>query len=239
MTTHKVPSRNNILEALIGFISHYICKLLVRTTITPNQITFISGIFGIIGAYLLTLNYYKYTFLAGIFIVLFSIFDGVDGDIARMKNMQSHFGKWLDIFFDRFNDLLIILGLSVGVYFRTNNISALYLGIILMGLVFFIQFSMVINSVIFSESKTNSKSNIEKSYRKKIKNNKNLLSINKVIKFIGEHLLLEHCAFLFIVSFFAVINQTEYGLYFLVFHAIFTLVYIIITSGTIILIRSD
>jgi len=49
MTTHKVPSRNNILEALIGFISHYICKLLVRTTITPNQITFISGIFGIIG----------------------------------------------------------------------------------------------------------------------------------------------------------------------------------------------
>ena len=71
MIKHKIPQRNNIFEALVGFISHYICKILIKTRITPNQITFISGIFGIIGAYLLTLNYYKYTLLAGIFILLF------------------------------------------------------------------------------------------------------------------------------------------------------------------------
>ena len=236
---YKIPQRKNIFEALYGRISNPISQLIVKTSLTPNQITTISGILGIVGAYLLIHESRINLIYAAVLIQLFTILDLVDGDIARMKGMQSHFGKWLDIFFDKLNDLLIILGLSVGVYLRTNNIFSLYLGIILMGLVFFIQFSMVINSVIFSESKTNSKSNIEKSYRKKIKNNKNLLSINKVIKFIGEHLLLEHCAFLFIVSFFAVINQTEYGLYFLVFHAIFTLVYIIITSGTIILIRSD
>ena len=237
MTTHKVPSRNNILEALIGFISHYICKLLVRTTITPNQITFISGIFGIIGAYLLTLNYYKYTFLAGIFIVLFSIFDGVDGDIARMKNMQSHFGKWLDIFFDRFNDLLIILGLSVGVYFRTNNISALYLGIILMGLVFFIQFSMVMNSVIIRESETINNSGDNNPSRNRIIKNISLLF--RIKNLIGNHLLLEHSTFLFSVSLFCLINQTQFGLWFLTFYALLTFIYVMITGGMRILMRSN
>ena len=63
--------------------------------------------------------------------------------------------------------------------------------------------------------------------------------IGKVRIFIGKHLLLEHCAFLFIVSFFAVINQMEWGLWFLVFHAFLTFVYITIISGISILIRSD
>lgn len=227
---HKIPQRKNIFEALYTKISKPISTILVKTSLTPNQITIISGILGILGAYYLTCHSRIYLIYAAVSIQLFTILDLVDGDIARMKDMQSHFGKWLDVFFDKLNDFLIILGLSVGIYWRTNNISALYLGILLMGLVFFIQFSMVINSIIFSESKTNSNSNFKNSFQGKIKINKKISLINKVRRFIGKHLLLEHCAFLFIVSFFSIINRTEFGLWFLTLHALSTIFYITITS---------
>jgi len=236
---HKIPQRKNIFEAVYNKLSKPISRIVVKTSLTPNQITIISGIFGIIGAYFLTCHSRIYLIFAAVFIQLFTILDLVDGDIARMKGMQSHFGKWLDIFIDKLNDLLIILGLSVGVYLRTNNISALYLGIILMGLVFFIQFSMVMNSIIITESKAYSKRGDNNPLNEKNRIIKNIPLLYKVKNFIGKHLLLEHCAFLFIVSFFAVINQSEFGLWFLVFHALLTLVYIIITSGMSILIRSN
>ena len=149
---HKIPQRKNIFEALYSKVSKHISSIIVKTSLTPNQITIISGIFGMVGAYFLTCQSRIDLIYASVFIQLFTILDLVDGDIARMKKLQSQFGKWLDIFFDKLNDFLIILGLSVGVYLRTNSISTLYLGIILMGLVFFIQFSMVMNSIIYRES---------------------------------------------------------------------------------------
>jgi len=233
---HKIPQRKNIFEALYSNVSKPISRIVVKTSLTPNQITIISGIFGIIGAYFLTYLSRLDLIYAAVFIQLFTILDLVDGDIARMKGMQSHFGKWLDVFFDKLNDFLIILGLSVGVYFRTNNISALYLGIILMGLVFFIQFSMVMNSVINRESETINNSGDNNPSRNRIKNISLLFRIKNLI---GKHLLLEHSTFLFSVSLFCLINQTQFGLWLLTLHALITLLYIVITSGVKILKRSN
>ena len=234
---HKIPLRNNIFEALYNRISKPISRIVVKTSLTPNQITIISGIFGIVGAYLLTNQSSTSLIYAAVFIQLFTILDLVDGDIARMKGLQSHFGKWLDIFFDKLNDFLIILGLSVGVYFRTNNISALYLGIILMGLVFFIQFSMVMNSVIIRESETINNSGDNNPSRNRIIKNISLLF--RIKNLFGKHLLLEHSTFLFSVSLFCLINQTQFGLWFLALHALLTLVYIVITTCIRLLILSD
>ena len=234
---HRIPLRNNIFEALYNKISKSISRIVVKTSLTPNQITIISGIFGIVGAYLLTNQSSTSLIYAAVFIQLFTILDLVDGDIARMKGLQSHFGKWLDIFFDKLNDLLIILGLSVGVYFRTNNISALYLGIILMGLVFFIQFSMVMISVINRESETINNSGDNNPSRNRII--KNISLFFRIKNLIGKHLLLEHSTFLFSVSLFCLINQTQFGLWFLTLHALLTLVYIVITTCIRLLILSD
>ena len=234
MNEHKIPKRKNIFEATVGLISHYICKLLVRTTITPNQITFISGIFGIIGAYLLTLDYYKYTFLAGIFIVLFTIFDGVDGDIARMKNMQSFFGQWLDNQFDKLNDVLIIFGMAYGVYHKTNNYTFLVLGMVLMGLIYLIQYSMAANNRIYKSAK-----NKVETENKKIRNDfsQKIPLIKQFHNFFQQHLLLEHCTFLFLVSVFCFIDKIEIGLYVLLFHGLITYLYIILFGFMILRVR--
>ena len=231
-TNHKNPPRKNIVEAFYNRISKPFSTIIIKTTLTPNQITLISGLFGVAGAFLLTSKNYTYLVLAALFIQLFTILDLVDGDVARAKKMQSLFGKWFDVLFDKLNDMLIILGLSIGQYWRTNDITALYLGMILMGFVFFIQNSMLSNYRLFNKLENSgvigNNSNI-KIGKGKIISKKSLINTARI--FIGKHFLLEHSTFLFLVSLFVLFDEIEFGIWFLVFHALLTILYITITSA--------
>ena len=221
---HKNPQRKNIFEALYNWISKPLSRIIAKTFLTPNQITIISGIFGIIGAYLLTCHSSINLIYAAVFIQLFAILDLVDGDVARLKGMQSFFGQWLDIQFDKLNDVLIIFGMTYGLYNKTNNNYFLVLGMVLMGLIYLIQFSMARNSRIYKSAKNKvekEKKNIINDFPQKI------LFIKKFHNFFQRHLLLEHCTFLFLVSAFCFINKIEIGFYILLFHALITYIYII------------
>lgn len=101
-----------------GYISRYInrkisdpiAKLLARTRITPNQISWAA--FGL--AVLSFLSFiYNWNIAAGLLTQLSSIIDGVDGSLARLKNMSSDFGGFLDSILDRYADILIMLGLTI------------------------------------------------------------------------------------------------------------------------------
>jgi CDP-L-myo-inositol myo-inositolphosphotransferase len=101
-----------------GYVSRYlnrrisdpIAKLLTRTRITPNQISWTS--FGL--AVLSFLSFiYNWNIAAGLLAQLSSIIDGVDGSLARLKGMSSVFGGFLDSILDRYADILIILGLTM------------------------------------------------------------------------------------------------------------------------------
>jgi len=105
-------------SAYDGYVSRYInrrisdpiAKLLARTRITPNQISFTS--FGL--AVLSFLSFiYNWNIAAGLLAQLSSIIDGVDGSLARLKGMSSDFGGFLDSILDRYADILIILGLTM------------------------------------------------------------------------------------------------------------------------------
>ncbi len=105
-------------SAYDGYVSRYInrrisdpiAKLLARTRITPNQISFTS--FGL--AVLSFLSFiYNWNIAAGLLAQLSSIIDGVDGSLARLKGMSSDFGGFLDSILDRYADILIILGLTI------------------------------------------------------------------------------------------------------------------------------
>jgi hypothetical protein len=100
-----------------------------------------------------------------------------------------------------------------------------------MGLVFFIQFLMVSNSIIFSKVISDETGIIGSSSSNIVSKLQSYSLFNVVRRFVANHLLLEHCAFLFLISLFCIINQIEFGLWFLVIHAGFTLVYILLASG--------
>jgi len=101
-----------------GYISRYInrrisdpiARLLSRTRITPNQISWAA--FGL--AVLSFLSFiYNWNIVAGILAQFSSIVDGVDGSLARIKGTTSVFGGFLDSILDRNADILIILGLTM------------------------------------------------------------------------------------------------------------------------------
>ena len=218
---NKVPKRKNLFEAFYNFLASLVTPLFLNTSWTPNQITIISGVFGIAGAALLIFQDHFFLIMAGICIQIFTILDLVDGNIARAKKMQSNFGAWLDAFFDKLNDFLIITGLTIGAYRSVGSIHVLILGMCLMGFVFYIQYIMKWSKLQIICAEIAEKSNPGSAQQHRKMND--TAAIVSALKFIFQHAKLGHCAFLFLVSFFAFCNFLYLGLCFLVIHAFITL----------------
>ncbi len=93
-------------------ISTRISKLLLKTNITPNQISFYSFLIAMAGAGLLFLGNITCLIASGILVQMASIVDGCDGEIARLKYQESDYGAWFDACLDRYADAFIFFGLS-------------------------------------------------------------------------------------------------------------------------------
>ena len=225
----NIPKRKNFFEAFYNLAATTITPFFLRRPWTPNQITIVSGVFGIIAAGLLISQKHLILVIAAFCIQVFAILDLVDGNIARAKNMQSKFGQWLDIFFDKLNDLLLIVGLTIGAYRSTGHLYVAFSGITLMGLVFFIQFIMILNDTKLKTEKTVRDKNGERNDTNS--NNSGFArSVKRVISPIISHSLLGHSLFLILISIFACFNILYFGLCFLAIYAFVT--WLIIVTHT-------
>lgn len=79
---------------------------LKNTKLTPIHVTLLFGISGLIAIYYILENNYL---LAGFFIVLKSVIDAADGELARLKNTPSYVGRYLDSVFDIILNFLFVL----------------------------------------------------------------------------------------------------------------------------------
>jgi phosphatidylglycerophosphate synthase len=70
---------------------------LKKTRFTPIHVTLLFGLSGLIAVYFILENQY---YMAGLFIVLKSIIDAADGELARIKKTPSYTGRYLDSVFD-------------------------------------------------------------------------------------------------------------------------------------------
>ncbi len=109
-------------------ISLRISKLLLKTGITPNQISILSTVIGLVGASFFFSGEYFYLILGGILIHIHSIVDGCDGEVARLKLRQTKYGGWLDSVLDRYVDAAIILGLAYGYWNITGDTTIWIIG---------------------------------------------------------------------------------------------------------------
>ena len=81
-----------------------------KTGITPNQITMLAIVAGILCALL----YANRMFLAGsILLFLSGILDLIDGGVARINNKSSDFGAVFDWIADKYIDALALLGIGM------------------------------------------------------------------------------------------------------------------------------
>ena len=89
-------------------LSEPITRFVVRWPVTPNQVSVLSLLTGLLGAWLLAHDGAATT-LCGLLLFQFSVvLDHVDGEIARLKFQFSRLGKWLDNFSDHVVDLAVI-----------------------------------------------------------------------------------------------------------------------------------
>ncbi len=79
----------------------------------PNTITLIS----LVIAFFASLSYYlSWLFLSFIFIFISALLDAIDGKVARMRNLASKKGDFLDHAIDRYADTIILLGIIFSPY---------------------------------------------------------------------------------------------------------------------------
>ncbi len=85
-----------------------IATQLKNTRFTPIHVTLLFGICGLIAIYFILKNQF---YFAAIFIILKSIIDAADGELARIKNTPSYTGRYLDSVFDIILNFLILMAI--------------------------------------------------------------------------------------------------------------------------------
>ncbi len=85
-------------------IAKKVALSLKKTPVTPIHVTLVFGICGLIAVYFILTNHFK---LAAIFLILKSIIDAIDGELARVKKTPSYSGRYLDSVFDIILNALI------------------------------------------------------------------------------------------------------------------------------------
>lgn len=111
-------------------ISIYVTLLLSRTPVTPNQLTFFSIFIGLAGALLWTIGSHLSFIIGGILFQLMYLFDCVDGELARYKNMSSPKGAYLDFIGHYFTGFAMIVGATLGLTKSLGNVM-LYFGLVI------------------------------------------------------------------------------------------------------------
>ncbi len=97
-------------------VSRPLTRLLVRTPITPNQVSILVGIIGLIGCWL-TARPGQAMLIAGAALVLAAGFlDGCDGEIARLRLTSSKFGAWIDTVVDELTTTVYFLAIGYHTY---------------------------------------------------------------------------------------------------------------------------
>jgi hypothetical protein len=86
----------------------------VRLKVTPNQITLISFVIGLLSAYEFSRGDFWSIFTGAILLQLSIIVDCVDGELARYTRKFSQLGAWLDAITDRIKEYLVFFGLAYG-----------------------------------------------------------------------------------------------------------------------------
>ena len=118
-------AKRRILSSVVkntddGYVSQYLNRplslrlssLLAGARISPDGITVAAFVLSLGGAALLALPSYLAALLGGLVVQLSSVIDGCDGEVARLRQIASPRGGWLDTMLDRYADLAVVMAIT-------------------------------------------------------------------------------------------------------------------------------
>jgi CDP-diacylglycerol--glycerol-3-phosphate 3-phosphatidyltransferase len=83
-------------------------KFFIRLGLTPNMMTVIGMLGNCVGAYYLARGEF---FIGGLFVLIMTPIDALDGTMARLRGEPGDFGAFVDSVSDRYSELIIYGGL--------------------------------------------------------------------------------------------------------------------------------
>jgi len=120
----KITTKNDgsfFARYLFRPISNRISLMIYRTNVDPEIIVLLGTLIGILSGILFLFNVYWATLIAGIFVILSSILDCADGEIARINGKITKKGALLDEYTDRVTDMIIFFCLGLVNYWTYNS----------------------------------------------------------------------------------------------------------------------
>jgi len=124
-------------------------RLLVKTPLTPNMISVLINVIGMMCGVFYAIGHPVW---GALFMQAATILDRCDGEVARVKLMETQRGQWVDTISDQVTVLSFMLGVPIGYYVITKSPLAIILGTVNVSI--FICF--VIWSFYFLKKYTNS-----------------------------------------------------------------------------------
>ncbi len=110
-------------------LGRFLSKVLIHTPVTPNQVTVVSALVGLVSAWFFAQGNYTAGIIGAILLQLSALIDCVDGDIARVVFKESPIGKWLDLGLDQVVHVAVFATLAVGLHRAGIDAPVMWLGI--------------------------------------------------------------------------------------------------------------
>ncbi len=102
-------------------LAFILVKAIYNTSITPNQLTVISMVFGIVGGFFYSLGTHTSFIIAAVLILIYNVVDCSDGQLARLKKNGTAVGRILDGIADYVVSFAAYLGIALGFANNSSN----------------------------------------------------------------------------------------------------------------------
>jgi len=118
-----MPSKFRVRRIFKGLV-WWIARPLARAGARPNTITYFSLLLALLAA--LILNITGSSIVFGVLVFLSGIFDGVDGAVARERNLSSDIGAFTDSVVDKVSEVLMLGSIAIefsGTFFLSLRVE--------------------------------------------------------------------------------------------------------------------
>ena len=152
-------------------------RLLVKTPLTPNMISVLINMIGMLCGVFYAIGH---PVVGALCMQAATILDRCDGEVARVKLMETKKGQWVDTISDQVTVVSFLIGVPVGYYVISHNPVAIILGALNMSIFIF----FIIWSFYFLKKYTDSGSLVAYFEVDKLVDEKNTSIARKLIKIV-------------------------------------------------------
>ena len=131
-----VKPTDGLFARMNRMISIPISRQIIKLSITPNMVSLFTLVVGFASGLLFACGGYWTVLTGAVLSVWASILDGCDGEVARLKLLESDFGCWLETVCDYLYYLFIFAGMAIGLIRNSHSTTYLVMaGLLLVGAV--------------------------------------------------------------------------------------------------------